>query len=333
MNIVRFVMAAVISAGVVATGSPSAAQEVSLLMVSALPAEHPSSRAMEILKAEAVHRSNDAIHVELYTGMKFGGPGEIVQQVRTGAIFAVWLPPAYISRIVPEIEVVNLPFVFNRFDDVLRAVDGPAGKVIEAKLADKGFTTLAWMEYGARHVMNAKRPLRTLDDFKDLRLHVQPLEILHATFRKVGTTPVTLNPKDIYTSLKQGDVEGAELPYSISNSYGFYEKQKYLSDTNDTLDPVILIAGKKAFTGLSPEHQKVIRDAAGVAAVQERKMVTDAEVAALADLRAKGLQFDPLPHETRRALHQVAAGVIDSMKGPLGTELVDMVMAGREAEQ
>jgi TRAP-type transport system periplasmic protein len=335
MNIIRTFIGAVITAGVVATCSPLLAHEVSLLMISAMPTDHPASVAMEILKAEAARRSNDAIRVELVPGMKFGGVAEVVQRVNSGTVFAAWLPPAYMSRTVPEVGIVTLPFVFNHFDDVLRAVDGPAGQVIEARLADKGFTTLAWMDDGARHVMNAKRPLKTLDDFRNLKLHAQPVEILHATLREVGTTPVTLNVMDIYTALKQGDLDGIEMPYPVSNNYGWWENQKYISDSNHTQDPVVLIANKKAFTSLSPEHQKVIRDAAKLAAVQELKMMADAEAAALADLRAKGLQFDPLPRETRMALRKVAADVINRMKGPLGPELVDAIVAeaGRSAER
>jgi hypothetical protein len=64
-------------------------------------------------------------------------------------------------------------------------------------------------------------------------------------------------------------------------------------------------------------------------------MFIDAEAAALADLRARGLQFDSLPHDTRVALREVATRVINRMKAPLGAELVDAVMAqaGRDAEQ
>jgi TRAP-type transport system periplasmic protein len=326
---------AAVAAAVLGTGSPCPAQEASkeaskeitLVMASAINAENSTSRAMEILKAEVERRSNGMLRVELVTGMKFGGVADDVQRVRTGAIFATWLPPAYISRTVPEIEAVTLPFVFNRYDDVLRVVNGPAGRFIEGKLNDKGFMTLAWMDYGARHVLNKRRPLKTVDDFKNLRIRAQPMEIFHETLRVLGANPFATDAKDIYTVLQQSDVDGGEFTYSIWSTYGFYEKQKYISDTNHVVDSVILIAGRNAFNRLSPEHQKVVLDAAKVAAAQERKMTNDAETAALADLQAKGLQFDPLPHETRMAMHKAAAGVIERMKGSLGAELIDMVVA------
>jgi tripartite ATP-independent transporter DctP family solute receptor len=327
MSIIRSFAGAVMAAAVLAIVSPAQAEPVTLLMASAINAENPTSRAMEIFKAEVVRRSHNALDVKLNTGLQSGAPLEIVQKVRAGSVFATWVPATYISRIVPEIDVLNLPFVFNRNDDVLRILNGPVGKLIEAKLDTKGFTILAWMDFGARSVVNAKRALKTVEDFKDLRLRLAPLELLHATFRALGTTAVMVDSKDLYMALQQGDVDGFESPYSISNSFGFSDNQKYISDTNHLLDPVGLVANKNAFIRLTPEQQKAVRDAAKVAEAQERKMVHDEEAAALAALQAKGLQFDSVPPETRMAIRKVAAGVINGVKGQIGAELVDRVMA------
>jgi TRAP-type transport system periplasmic protein len=78
---------------------------------------------------------------------------------------------------------------------------------------------------------------------------------------------------------------------------------------------------------LTPEQQKAIRDAALLAAVRQRKMVDEGEVAALAGLQARGLQFDSVPPETRVALVRATAGIISSMKGRVGADLVDDVLA------
>jgi TRAP-type C4-dicarboxylate transport system substrate-binding protein len=78
---------------------------------------------------------------------------------------------------------------------------------------------------------------------------------------------------------------------------------------------------------LTPEQQKTIRDAARLATAQQRKMADAGEAAALADLKAKGLQFDPVPPETRVALRKATADVVNSMKSRVGADLVDNVFA------
>jgi TRAP-type transport system periplasmic protein len=330
MKIVRSLAVCAAAAASVVVASSSRAEPVTLTMASAINAAHTSSEAMEIFKAEVGRRSKNAVDVELVPDMKLGGALEIVQKVRAGGIFATWVATTFVARLTPQIDAVNLPFVFRNYEDAMRTVNGPVGRLIEAQLDAKGFTTLAWMQLGARSVENAKRPLKTIDDFKNLKIRVQPTEVLTATFRALGSTPVVVDTKDNYMALQNGDMDGMEVPYSIVTGYRYSDYLKYVSDTNHLLELVVLIANKKAFMGLTPEQQKAVRDSARVAAVQQRKMADEGEKAALADLEAKGLQFDPVPPGTRVALRKAADGAINGLKRRLGADLVDKVIAEAE---
>jgi TRAP-type C4-dicarboxylate transport system substrate-binding protein len=208
----------------------------------------------------------------------------------------------------------------------MRAIDGPAGRLIEEKLDAKGFTTLAWMQLGARIVANSKRPLKTIDDFKGLRLFTQPAETFLATFRALGADPRVIPTGDVYRALQQGDIDGMEATYSIIDGFKYYEQTKYVSDTNHILDLIVFVANKKAFMDLRPDQQKVIRETARLAAIAQRKMADEGEAASLAALKTK-LQFDPIPPETRVAMRNATAGVISGMKRSIGAELVDKVIA------
>jgi TRAP-type transport system periplasmic protein len=328
--------AGVVMAAALAMASPSRAQPVSLTFASVVNLGHTSSLAMEMFKAEVERRTKDTVEIEIAPGRKLGGPMDILQKVRAEAMFGTWLSTSWISRLVPQIDSLSLPFVFRNYDEVMRTVNGPVGKRIEAELDAKGFTTLGWMELGAHQVLNAKRPLKTLDDFKGLRIRTQPGETHMATFRALGAITNAIDPKDVYLAQQQGHLDALEVPYSIGNAeeYMFYEYSKYISDTTHILELIVIVANKKAFMRLTPEQQKAIRDAALLAAVRQRKMSDEGEAAAFAGLRARGLQFDPVPPETRVALIKATAGIIDSMKGRVGADLVnDVLAAARTAKQ
>jgi TRAP-type C4-dicarboxylate transport system substrate-binding protein len=182
------------------------------------------------------------------------------------------------------------------------------------------------MELGARHVTNAKRPLKSLDDFKGLKLRMQPNQTHLATFRALGANPVAMDVKELYSALQQGVVDGQENPYPIIHANRYFEVQKYLSDTGHFFDFIILIANKQMLDGLTAEQKTAAREAARVAVDQQRKMAADAEAATLADLKAKGMQFDPLPAETREALRKASSGVVDEVRKRIGAEVVDKVL-------
>jgi tripartite ATP-independent transporter DctP family solute receptor len=314
-------------AAVMSLASPAHAEPLVLRIGSPFSPDHSSSKAVEVFRIELVRRTQGAVDVEFIPDMKLGGAKELIDGLRADKIFAVPSPIPYLSRLVPETEALSLPFVFRDADRARLAVDGAIGKVIETRLVAKGFVPLGWFALGARHVTNAKRPLTTLDDFKGLRIRVQPSETHMATFRALGANPVAMDIKDVYTALKQGDIDAQENPYEPIYGTRFYEVQKYLSDTGHVFDLILFIASKKTFTGLPPEQQKAIKDAARIATDQQWKMAGTVDDAAFAALKASGMQFDPVPAATRAALKKAMSGVIDDAKKRMGAALVDQVVA------
>jgi TRAP-type C4-dicarboxylate transport system substrate-binding protein len=225
---------------------------------------------------------------------------------------------------------VSLPFIYENYDQARRSVAGRVGSLITTKLEAKGFIVLAWMELGAMQVSNSKRPLKTLDDFKDLRIRVLPNATHLATFQAIGARPVAMDLKEVGDALRQGDIDGQELDYSLMYAKKYFENQKYLSDTNHFMDFIGLVANRKAFMSLDPSQQKAVREAAAIAAVQQHKMSTEDQAAALAALKQEGLQFDPLPPETRVALRRKTAGIVDDVRKWVGADVVNDVLAANK---
>jgi TRAP-type transport system periplasmic protein len=325
------VTGAALAAAVLAFAPAAQAEPAALRVHGALLAVDPSSKALEIFKSEAERLSDGTLVFEVTTDPTSNGMRALVDEIRTQSMFGVVLGASYLSRLVPEIGVLDLPFVFDNFDQVVRALKGPAGAAIEAKLAAKGFTTLCWMNWGALNVLNAKRPLKAAGDIKGLKLRVQPNETRLAIFRALGANPVALDFKDLLPALRQGDIDGLDLPYTAMEDLKLYEYEKYLSNSAHTYDLLVFIVNEKTFMGLQPKGQKAIRDAAAIACRQQWKMADERETAALEGLKEKGMQFDPLPPETRVALRRATAGVIVDVRKRLGDRLVDAVLTAAKA--
>lgn len=286
MKLRRYIVGAALAAAVLALAPAARAQPTILRMRGTFNAEHMSSRGMEIFKAEAERLSGGSIEIELLPGNN--GTREVLDGIRTQDVFGIWIGAAHMSRLVPEIGALSLPYVFDNYDQVARTLKGKVGSLVEAKMAAKGVTSLGWMMYGAQNMANSKKPLRTLDDFRGLKIRVLPDETRLATFRALGAKPVALDFKDLFLALPQGDIDGLENSYSIINDYKFYEHVKYLSDTAHNLDLIPFVANRKMFMSLQPQQQKAIREAAAIAVTQQWKMVDAEEAAALVKLKEGG---------------------------------------------
>jgi TRAP-type transport system periplasmic protein len=332
MTLTRSVASVALAAAVLAFAAAAQAQPTTLRLSSPFAAEHASSRAMEIFKAEAARLSGGSIEVELIPATPgAGGTREFLDEVRTQSVFGIWIGAAHFSRLVPEIGALGLPYIFDNYEQVARALKGPAGTAIEAKLAAKGFTSLGWMMYGAHHVTNSKKPLRTLDDFRDLKIRVQPNETHLAIFRALGANPVAMDLKDLLLALRQGDIDAHENSYWLLYHDLYTQNQKYLSDSAHLLDLIAFVVNKKAFMNLQPAQQKAIREAAAIAVAQQWRMVDADDAEALVKLKEKGVQFDPLPPETRAALRRATAVVVEDARKRMGDQIINNILAASKS--
>lgn len=295
--------------------------------------DHSSSKAMEKFKADLKRLSGAALEADLFPGMQLGGAKENVDAVRAGTIFGTWVGAAYVSRLVPQIEAVSLPFVFKDREAAFRVIDGPVGDLLDKKLRAKGFTALGWMELGFRNITNNVRPLKTIDDFKGLKIRLQPNETHIATFRAIGANPVAMDVKELYSALQQGVVDGQENPYPIISTNRYFEVQKYLSNSGHFFDFIVVLANKDKFDALDPKARQALTEAMKNAVAAQREMAAKADTAALEELKAKGMQFDPLPPETVAALRKATAGVIEQVKKHAGAKLVDEVIAEADGKR
>jgi tripartite ATP-independent transporter DctP family solute receptor len=314
------------TAALIAFAAAAGAQE-KIRIAGNFATEHTSSVAMEqVFKSELARLSNNQLGVDIFPAMQLGGAKENVDAVRSGALFMTWVGVAFLSRIVPELEAISLPFLMPNREVALKVVDGAVGQLIDQKYAEKGFISLGWMELGARHVTNSKRPIKSMADLKGLKIRMQPIETHLATFRALGANPISMDVKELYSALQQGVVEGQENPYPIISANRYSEVQKYLSNTGHFFDFIAIVANRKQFEAMKPEHQKAVRGAMAAAVAYQRKIAAEADSKALDEQRKK-MQYDEISPQAREEMRKASAGVVDQVKTRIGAELVDRVLA------
>jgi tripartite ATP-independent transporter DctP family solute receptor len=321
----RFLPATLAAAALACAALPAHAQE-KVRIAGNFALDHSSSVAIEQFKRDVEKATNGRLIVETFPNMQLGGAQENVSQVRAGTILMTWVGMAFLSRTVPELEAVSLPFLFPTREVAYKVMDGPVVDLIEQKMADKGFMPLGFMELGPRQVTNSVRPIKTAADLKGLKIRLQPNETHLATFRALGANPQAMDIREVYSAMEQRVIDGHENPYSLILTSRFFEVQKYLSNTAHFFDFIAVVANKKRFEALAPEFQKAIREAMAKAVATQRAQAANDDVAALAELQKKGMQFDALPPAEREAMRKATAGVVDEVKKRVGADLVDRVL-------
>lgn len=117
-------------------------------------------------------------------------------------------------------------------------------------------------ERGPFRVLVSKRPVKSCEDLKGLRLRIAPLDTWRRSWTALGCNVVVLPWTDVYLGLKQGMVEAVTAPFDLLYSMKFTEIAKYVARTDEYWGLLTVVMNKKTFESLKPEQQKALIEAA-----------------------------------------------------------------------
>ncbi|MFY7942738.1 MAG: TRAP transporter substrate-binding protein [Burkholderiaceae bacterium] len=258
-------------------------------------------RAAKFLAEQVEKLSGGKMKLRTVGAAALGSDVQMQQALIGGAQEMMVGSTATLVGIAKEMSLWDTPFLFNSTEEADAVLDGPVGKKVIDKLPEKGLVGLVYWENGFRNTTNSKKPIQTAEDFEGIKLRVMQNPVYLETFKTLGANPVPLAFSELFPALETKTVDGQENPYTTILSSKFYDVQKYVTATNHVYSPWILLVSKKYWDGLSKDEQKVLTDAAVASRAFERKDTREASDKALAELRAKGMEFSKFaPKETAR---------------------------------
>ncbi len=250
--------------------------------------------AAEKFKELIEQRSNGDIKIQIFHSASLGNETEILQQVQMNTIQMAIVTGGPFDTFDPMARVINYPFLFKDYAQVDKILDGPLGAELLKSLEGSNFKSLCFSENGFRNLTNNKRPVKSPEDIKGLKVRVMASAIHKAIWRALGANPTPM-PWPIYTELEQGVIDGQENPLWVMEVYKFYEIQKYMTLTRHVYSYHIDVASLQWWNTLDANNQKMIQDAMYDAAVFQRKDNRSKNAARLQFLKEKGMQVEENP--------------------------------------
>jgi tripartite ATP-independent transporter DctP family solute receptor len=257
------------------------------------PLGYPTVEAVVRLGKKLEQATNGRLSVQMYPSMQLGGEKEMIEQAQVGALAMARISVGPMGPLVPELNVFNLPFMFRDNAHMEKVIDGPIGDEFLKKLSDHptaNLIGLCWMNAGTRHVYNSKKPIRSIEDLKGLKIRMMGNPVFVDTMNAIGGNGVAMGFDQLINALQTGVVDGAENNYPSYSSGQHYRYAKHYSETGHLMIPEILVFSKRVWNGLSKEDQTLIAKLAKEAQQEQRKLWYEMEEKALADMRANGVE-------------------------------------------
>ena len=245
--------------------------------------------AIDTFAREVDARTNGRYKIQTFYAGALGAERESVEGVQLGTLDLTLTSTGPLPNFVPEVAILDIPFLFRDYAHARAVLDGPIGQEMLQKFPPKGMVALAWAENGFRHMTNSKRPVNAPDDLKGLKMRTMENPIHIQAYKQFGILPTPMAFTEVFTALQQGTVDGQENPLSVITAAKLDQVQKNLTLTGHVYSPAVFLMNKAQWDKLSPADRQAFLEAAKEAVKANRARIDEDERKAVADLRAKGM--------------------------------------------
>jgi tripartite ATP-independent transporter DctP family solute receptor len=268
--------------------APAVAQTTMKMNISVSQNSHYGV-AIDTLAREVQARTHGRYTIQNFYAGALGAERESIEGVQLGTLDLTLTSTGPIPNFVPDVAILDIPFLFRDYAHARAVLDGPIGQEMLQKFPPKGIVALAWAENGFRHMTNSKRPVNVPEDLKGLKMRTMENPIHIQAYKQLGILPTPMAFTEVFTALQQGTVDGQENPLSVITAAKLDQVQKNLTLTGHVYSPAVILMNKDQWEKLSAADKQAFADAAKEAVKANRARIDDDERKAVADLRAKGM--------------------------------------------
>lgn len=289
--------------------------------------DHPRHLAALHFARLVEQYSGGRVKIQVFPAASMGDDAAMINGLLDGTLDLSANSQGAISKVVPEYVAIGMPFLFPSAEAAWAVLDGPIGRVLADRTADKGLKLLGYWDNGIRHLSNDVRPVRVPADMSGLRIRTPPDPVTVDMIRVLGAEPRQIKWSDVHSALQQKVVDGQENPLVNILSGKLFQVQRYLSLTGHKYEVTPLVIARAKWDALPTADRSALQAAADEATIYQRNLSRQENTAAIAELQRQGMKVQ---EANLAAFKQASGPVFDKwLASPVG-EFLRMLMAAKK---
>src|SRR5581483_2757013 len=278
-------------------GMASGTKTIQIRMGGYGPATTGFSKALKFIGDRLERQFGDRIDVKyVWNIMDFGSRAEdIIWLVESGVLTLGYQSSSYFTDRVPELGLLDLPFLFSTTEAARAAMDGALGSVLARKIeATMNHRILGYFENGFRHISNRLRPVHRPADLAEMRIRVLPSDIQVRTFELLGARPIRMDLTEAIERIRAGSIDAQENPLANTVTYGVHKFHRFhtLSGHFYLSRPIFL--HRASYEAWPKDLQHAMQQVVTEAVAYQRKLAEQEHEEARKAIEAEGCVFNAL---------------------------------------
>ena len=261
------------------------------------PEDYPTTKAALAFAEMVSQRTEGRVKVVVYSGGELGAEQSVIEQMQFGGIDFARVSLSQLAEQLPDLSVLQLPYLYTDAQQMWRVLDGSIGDGFLSRLDGMDLVGLSWFDAGVRSFYTREKAV-CLEDLQGKIIRVQESDMMSEMVSDMGAQPVQVVYSQVYASLHNGRIDGAENNWPSYEAMGHYEVAPYFMKNEHTRVPEIQIASRAAMeklAGLDSSFPGIVRGCARDSANVERRLWAQREAQAEEDMRAWGVEVTTLP--------------------------------------
>ncbi len=266
------------------------AKPIKISFATYMPKGKTEEKGMEYFKQLIEKASNKRIIVENFYGGVLGGERDQNELTSVGEIQLAITGNVLTDSTCPELMAMDVPYVVSNDENLYKLWDGPLGKRIGARIAEKkSIAILGVQRRGARNMTTKNRQGLFPEDLKGMKMRLPEIKTWVEAWKEIGVLPTPIDTKEIFSALQMGVVEAHENPASSVHARRIWEVQKYYVLTEHLRSYFLWVASKKWLDGLSAPDRELVVGSLKKALAFANAFDIDDEMKLIVDLQKNGV--------------------------------------------
>jgi TRAP-type C4-dicarboxylate transport system substrate-binding protein len=286
------------------------------------------TRAVRILIQSLCEKAVGRVTVDFESNIAERGHkiADLLDLVKSGDLDICYFSSSYLTKRVPALGVLDIPFQLSGQQATRAYLDGSLGSILRREIAARTeYEVLAFWDNGMRNISNGKRPIRAPDDCAGLRIRTLPSAAYHAMFRALGMEPITLDVADMVQAIANGEVDAQENPLSNIQLFGFQKYHPFVTTTGHLYGIALVLCNASSLASWPDDFRCALSAAVSESTAAQWKLASEQEIASREALEAQGINITDLDEAARSAFKRAVHTVIEHEYTKLPQELARLL--------
>jgi tripartite ATP-independent transporter DctP family solute receptor len=236
-------------------------------------------------------QSNGKMRIQIYPSEQLGTERQCLELLQIGSLDMTKVSAGSLENFSPNIKVFGLPFLFRDREHSYSVLDSDIGSDLLSGTEKYWLKGLAYYDAGARSFYTREKKIQNPNDLNGLKIRVMESKTAFDMVKILGGSPTPISYGELYTSLQQGVVDGAENNPPSFYLSKHYEVCKFYTLDEHTILPDVLLMSTHTWNSLSKQQKEWVNNSVKLSVIEQRKLWAKSEKESLEAVKEAGVEI------------------------------------------